>query len=136
MHSCKFRVTLRSLSRRYVQSLAKSAHRTSKLPKQPEMFNACIVSDSKFIQRRRTHIHMNKTSVCTVRLKTSRGTNGTSITNRHKHKQSSDMISQFLCLLSSSFPTVVFFSQKRLYLTQWLYITAKKKKKQKYNINP
>ncbi len=71
-------------------------------------------------------VFMNKTSVCTVRPKTDRGTSRTSNTNRRVNmKPRHDLPNSFFVF--QSFPAVALVPQNRLYLTQRRDFTGSKK---------
>ncbi len=70
-------------------------------------------------------VFMNKTSVCTVRPKTDRGTSRTSNTNRRVNmKPRHDLPNSFFVF--QSFPAVALVPQNRLYLTQRRDFTGSK----------
>ncbi len=78
-------------------------------------------------------VFMNKTSVCTVRPKTDRGTSRTSNTNRRVNmKPRHDLPNSFIVF--QSFPAVALVPQNRLYLTQRRDFTGSKKHNTKWTV--
>ncbi len=92
-------------------------------PSSPDKFTESLSWDGQFIQQHRARLHMNKTSVCTVRPKTDRGTSRTSNTTRRVNmKPRRDLI---FSLFSSQ---IVLDTEKRLQaatstITEWTVLT-------------